>query len=233
MANTLWHLLVKKISLVPRGANQLAAVCLYKSDTPQEERMADKDVATQLADLQAQVATLTKAKADADAAIAKAEVDKQAELKKADDLKKSAEQKAADTSEALVTIQKQLQTAQEQVSALSEEREAEKYATIAKSVPHLGADAGKQLRVIAKALGVEGFQEYLAHQKRVAAELAGSKLLKEIGTDGTGDIDPTVIVEKIAKTLKEKDPTLTDEQAMVRAFHTDAGKAAFGRGGND
>jgi hypothetical protein len=236
MATHLRGLRIRRVALVDKGANQDAFVELFKrADAQEDPLMAEKDVATQLADLQKQVAELTKAKADADAAVVKAEADKQAELKKADDLKKTAEQQAAENTEAVVALRKQLEAATDQVSKLADEREMEKYVTLAKSVPHLGKAevAGKELRAIAKALGAEGFQEYLARQRQVASELAGSKLLKEIGTDGTGDTDPEAVVARIAKTIREKDPTLTEEQAMVRAFQSDAGKAAFRQGGTD
>jgi hypothetical protein len=219
MATILRKLTIRRVALVDAGANQEAFVNLFKRDGD----MADKDTpeAKRLADLEAQVATLTKARADADAATAKAEKDKAAEIAKAEQGKKTAEQVAKEAGEAVVALQKQLTASSEQIAKLAEEREVERFTEIAKSVPHLGKaeESVPQLRAIAKAMDAKAFDAYLVKQRAIAEQLRQSNLLKEIGSNGEGgDGSAASKIAMIAKGLREKDKTLTEEQAYSKAL---------------
>ena len=218
MATILRKLTIRRVALVDAGANQEAFVNLFKRDGD----MVDKETpeAKRLADLEKQVAELTKAKTDADAATAKAEKDKAAEIAKAEQGKKTAEQVAKEAGEAVVALQKQLARDAEQISKLIEEREVELFTEIAKSVPHLGtvAESVPQLRAIAKAMDAKAFDAYLVKQRAIAEQLRQSNLLKEIGSNGEGETDFNSKVEAIAKKLQADDKALTPEQAYAKAL---------------
>ena len=218
MATILRKLTIRRVALVDAGANQEAFVNLFKRDGD----MADKETpeAKRLADLEKQVAELTKAKTDADAATAKAEKDKAAEIAKAEQGKKTAEQVAKEAGEAVTALQKQLTSATDQISKLAEEREVERFTEIAKSFPQMGKAevAVPQLRAIAKALGDEGFKAYRIQQTAIAEQLRQSSLFKEIGANGEGDGSAAGKIATIAKGLREKDKALTEEQAYSKAL---------------
>jgi hypothetical protein len=219
MATILRKLTIRRVALVDAGANQEAFVNLFKRDGD----MADKETpeAKRLADLEKQVAELTKAKTDADAATAKAEKDKAAEIAKAEQGKKTAEQVAKEAGEAVTALQKQLISATDQIGKLAEEREIERFTEIAKSVPHLGpaAESVPQLRAIAKALDTKAFEAYLVKQRAIAEQLRQSNLLKEIGGNGDGDgLEFSAKMATLAKQFQAEDKKLTPEQAYVKAL---------------
>jgi phage-related minor tail protein len=219
MATILRKLTIRRIALVDAGANQEAFVNLFKRDGD----MADKDTpeAKRLADLEAQVATLTKARADAEKAKADKEKADADVIAKAAEAKKTAEDKAREASDAVVALQKQLATNAEQISKLTEEREIERFTEIAKSVPHLGpsVESVPQLRAIAKALDAKAFDAYLVKQRAIAEQLRQSNLLKEIGGNGDGDgLEFSAKMATLAKQFQAEDKKLTPEQAYVKAL---------------
>lgn len=226
MPTRLTGLQIRRVSVVPKGANQEAHLVLFKRDTTEDD-MAGKvqTVEEQLAELTAKVATLTKAKSDADEARLKAE----AEAKKAADAKKSAEDIAKEQKDAVEVLQKQATQAQERVTKLEDEIERQRYLKIAAEVPHLGApdDAAPQLRTIAKALGDEGFKAWLQKQKAFAAQLQGSGLLKETGS-GNGDTgdSPTAKLDTMARTYA-KEKGVPFEKAYAVIIKSDEGKALY------
>ena len=214
MPTRLTQLAIRRVSVVPKGANQEAQLVLFKS----EDGMADKTIEQQVATLTEQVANLTKAKNEADEALRKAEEEKQQAITKAVEEKKTAEEKAKDREAAFVALQKSAEETKTALLKISEEREIERFTTIQKEVPHLGDVAA--IRTIAKAMGPQGFGEYLAKQRAFAKQLAESELFATLGKDGgsEGGGDFNAEVQRIAKSLQQADAKLTPEQAYVKAL---------------
>lgn len=194
MATRLEDLRIRRVALVDKGANQGAQVELFKREG--EAEVADtKQEAVSKADYDALLERVTKA----------------------EQAQRDAEKAAQDKDAAVTALQKQAEDAQQRVVKLEEEREVERFAKIAKDVPHLGS--ATDLRAIAKGMGAEGFAKYLEAQRAVAQQLAESALFQSIGTGGDEeDAGVNARIEKIAKALQEKDPKLTWEQANAEAL---------------
>lgn len=204
MPTTLKNLRIRRVALVDKGANQEAFITLYKRDDAQEvQPMAETTETTQ------PVETVTKA--EHEVAVAKI-----AELEA---LAKAAQERA--------------ETAEAELAKQAEAAEQAEFATRAAAIPFLGETGGETLRQIHKALG-EAYQAFEDTLLGVAKQLEASGLLTEQGTAGTeGGTDFASRSEALAKRFQQEDPSLTFQQAYVKALEDPELKALYAqeRGG--
>jgi len=108
------------------------------------------------------------------------------------------------------------------VATLEAEREFQTFVAKAKALPHL---AGKSTEQIAKLLqaaskGLEGedYESVIKLLVTADAAVAKSALLRDVGSPLPADEDsPEGQLQAIAKNLREKDPSLSEAAAMVKA----------------
>ena len=204
MATQLRKLKIRRVALVDSGSNQEAFVTLFKRDSAQE--VAPMAQETEV------VGTETVAKADFEAAVAKA-TQLEAEVAKA----------AKDRADALADAE----TAKAELAKRDEAIEIAKFATDAKALPIFGDKGGIWLRAIARALGETDYAELHGKLSGVVKQVDASKLFSEIGSNGDGDASsPEGVAAGLAKVLRDADPTLTKEQALSKAYRTPEYKAA-------
>jgi len=213
MATTLKGLKIRRVALVDKGANQEAHVTLFKrDDTPEEETVAEVEKRepemVSKADLEAAIQKAEALEAE------KAEITKQAEAAKAE-----------------------AETVKAELAKRQEAEEIAKYDADAKATPFLGEQGGAWLRVIAKALGDEAYGAFHGKLTGVNAQVEGGALFTERGSNGDGDASsPDAVAEGVAKVIRTNDPTLTKEQALLKAYQTPEVRAAYnvartGKGG--
>ena len=202
MATELRKLRIRRVALVDRGANQDADVELFKRDAPREVDFMAEEQAVSKADLDAALEQVAKAQQE----------------------KADAEAAAAKAAEEAAEVKAEL-------AKRDEAAEVAKYDGEAKALPFLGDKGGVWLRTISKALG----DEYEAFKTAIVsvAKVNEAVLTKELGTAG-GDRanDPNEVAKGIATEILKTEPTLTMEQAMLRAYQNPIVQKAF-QGGTD
>lgn len=224
------------VSLVPAGDNPEAHVVISKADPNinLEDDMGDliskDDLAPEVVEyvegLEEENADLTKSVEDKDAEIETLKAD----LKKAEDsgliVKSEEEQFEALLEKAdpavRVLLKKQaddLKAAQEIAKAEREDRISKEYVAKAESLPMLAEDKaefGGLLRKTAEALG-DDFPKFEQVLKAANEQIAKGNLFEEFGSGG-GQVTVSKSVEAAAAEIRKTEPTLTEEQAIAKAY---------------
>lgn len=251
MATKLTKLRIGELTLCPEGANQGAKVVLMKMADPSKELNMPDDV-KKVADLETQIAELTKSNEKLTADLAKMGKDCEAEkagrekaekdlgeTKKAVDLAKSDEVIKLDdkteirksvVGDAQFAIFKAMndraQAAEQKAEGAVFEKMAE---TVYKNLPGKPDEKGQVLKAIGK-LEKSAADTLTAMLK--AGDEAMAMAMTERGQSGQGIVKsgtPTGDLDDIAKSIKSKEPALTYEQAYAKGLDTPEGAAAYAR----
>lgn len=214
--NNLKDLELEEVSLVDAGANPAAKVVLFKrkddtevkkQDAPQVEatieKTAEPQVDAEKEALQKRVAELEKVLAERDAAD-KAEVEKAA-----------AEKLAADNAK----VTELLDRLEKRVEEHIEKAETSELLKIASKYEILGEKADELAKVLKTVKGTDVYDKIIGNLDRELACVEKAGTFTEIGKRGDGGSygDQTQI-HKFAAEIKKAEPTLTDRQALDKAF---------------
>lgn len=231
------------VSLVPAGDDPLAQVVISKADPthqPQEDDMGDlisKDdldptVVAYIEGLEGENETLAKAVEDAEAENAElqSQIEKMVPAESTpEDIEKAALAKADPAVVAL--IQKQEQRLAEAEAIAKAERDTRldrEFISKAEQMPMLTEDPasfGPVLRRIAENLSAEDAAAVDTVLKAANAQIAAGNLFSTVGVTGATTTVAKAAEAKAAE-IKKADPTLTDEQALAKAYETDPGLLA-------
>lgn len=203
MPTMLKKLKIRRCALVDKGANQEAFVTLFKRDDTQEVPVDDQETAAVEETPVIQEPEVV-AKADYEAVVLK----------------------VAELESAATAAREQAEKATAELAKRDEEIEIAKFVAEAEKLPLFGDKGPSWLRTVAKALG----EDYPAFRERLAAtqeQVQQSALFKEVGSAVAVDAsDPGAVARVLAKRFQESDPSLTNEQAISRAYATPEYKAA-------
>lgn len=212
MGHKLTEIELDEVSLVDAGANPGAHIALFKS---KGDKMNTEELKKALETAEAQTATLTKEKADLEAALAKAKEDAEA-------VKKTAEE--AQTAE--------LKKRDEEIEKLKGDlADAALTAEVEKKFPLTpGTTAEKVAKLKAvRAMTDETVKKSLEKDMETA-EAGLAALAKEKGHSGAGDGEVKTAKEKLdalAKKLSEEQK-ITFEQGFSKAIDTAEGAKLYG-----
>ena len=210
--NTLKDLQLEEVSLVDEGANPAANVILFKrkevetvdkntdtklNKTPEPTVDAEKDA------LQKRITELEKVLAERDAAD-KAEVEKAA-----------AEKLAADNAKVTELLDRLEKRVEEHIA----KAETNELMQVAAKYEILGENADELAKVLKSVKGTDVYDKIISNLDRELAYVEKAGTFKELGKrgDGTGYSNQTQI-QKIAVEIQKADPSLTDRQAIDKAF---------------
>lgn len=207
--NELKNIELEEVSLVDAGANPAANVVLFKRkgvgkvDKKDETKIDEPKIDVEKDALQKRVAELEKVLAERDAAD-KAEVEKAA-----------AEKLAADNAK----VTELLDRLEKRIEEHIEKAESTELMKIAAKYEILGENADELAKVLKSVKGTDVYEKIIANLDRELAYVEKSGVFEEIGKrgDGAGFSDKTQI-QKIAAEIKKADPSLTDRQALDKAF---------------
>jgi hypothetical protein len=242
--------LFDRVDLVDNGANQGAHIVLYKRDSSAETDDITKggkimDVAEIMKSLPEDQQAILKADFDAkDAAVAaaQAEVDvlktaaEDAEKKKKDDEEaaRMAELNKADTEDIWKGVNPAIKERVEKAEAAVAEAVAKTAAaeeTIAKAdfakraaelnaLPIKPEEFGEVLRKISAA-APEQYTKLTEVLKSANEVIKSGKAFEEVGSGQVGEPKGLTAIEKKAEEIMKSEPTLTKEQAFVKAMERD------------
>lgn len=221
--NELTEIQVNEISMVDAGANPEAHIMLFKRK--QEEKPMSKEVKTaevvnkqeevteevkksetvdvEKAELQKRVAELEKALADRDAA-------ERAELEKA------AQEKVAAENAALQETFKRLTA---QLEEHVEKAETSELLKVASKYEILGENADDLVKTFKAAKSAGNYDALIGLLDKSLAAVEKAGTFTEVGKSGYGSASsPQTKIEKIAAEIKKAEPSLTDRQALDKAF---------------
>ena len=213
---------VREVSLVDAGANPEANILFFKrkqeedtmaknETTPKDVNKKDelKETATkseeptvdaEKSELQKRVAELEKALAERDAA------DKAA-------IEKATTDKLAADNAALVET---LERVNKRLETEIEKREDAELMKVAAKYEVIGENADNTFKLLKSLKGTEGYDLLIGTFDKVLAQVEKSGTFKEIGKSGYST--QAVSIEKFAAELRKNDPTLTECQALNKAF---------------
>lgn len=226
------------ISLVPRGDDPLAQVVISKA-APDEEELnmgdeitkddLDEQVVAYIEGLETEVDTLNKSLEDAETArdealeaLAKAE-DNGLIVKSEEEQRKALIEKADPAVRAL--LEKAEKDAEEAATIAKAERDKRlerEYLAKAEEMPHIGEERaafGALLRRMADALSPEDVAEVEKVLKAADAQIEAGAMFSELGRGG-GEVVISKSVEAAANVIRAADPSLTQEQAIAKAYET-------------
>ena len=225
---------VREVSLVDAGANPEANILFFKRKQ-EEESMSKKETTTEVVnkqeELKLDVAPNTEdvSKA-AEAAATKVVTEKEnTELKKrvaeleaqiterdaADKaaVEKAAADKAAADNAALVETLERLNKRLETEIAKREDNELMK---VAAKYEIIGENADNTFKLLKSLKGTENYDLLIGTFDKVLAQVEKSGTFNEIGKSGYNS--QAVSIEKIAAEIRKNDPSLTERQALDKAF---------------
>lgn len=210
--NKLKDLRLEEVSLVDAGANPAANVILFKrkevetvdkntdtklNKTPEPTVDAEKDA------LQKRITELEKVLAERDAAD-KAEVEKAA-----------AEKLAADNAKVTELLDRLEKRVEEHIA----KAETNELMQVAAKYEILGENADELAKVLKSVKGTDVYNKIISNLDRELAYVEKAGTFKEIGKGGgMGGYDAQTQIQKIASEIQKADPTLTDRQALDKAF---------------
>ena len=207
--NKLSNLNLEEISLVDEGANPAANVVLFKRkevNTVEKNTETKNDKPTVDAEkdaLQKRVAELEKVLAERDAAD-KAEIEKAA-----------AEKLAAENAK----VTELLDRLEKRVEEHIEKAETNELMQVAAKYEILGENADELAKVLKSVKGTDVYNKIISNLDRELAYVEKAGTFKEIGKGGgMGGYDAQTQIQKIASEIQKADPTLTDRQALDKAF---------------
>ena len=247
MPSALTELEVDEVSLVPKGANQMAKVALFKRDSGEEKTMGEKFVAlfkswfgsdevqaVFKADEKLPVACdhtgLMKADGDGYATCPKCgekiqmkgkEKDMTDETKKAaDEVAKALSQDIEEIKKALDVVNAEKAELAKQLKTEQDARATREFVEKASKYARVGmnaSDLGALLKTVSEKCGADTLAS-VEKLVKGANEISRLSLLSEIGKSSSRPIDsPTGRLEVIAKEMMAKDPKLTLEKAITTA----------------
>lgn len=202
--NNLKDLELEEVSLVDAGANPAAKVVLFKRKDDTEVKKQDApQVEAEKEALQKRVAELEKVLAERDAAD-KAEVEKAA-----------AEKLAADNAKVTELLDRLEKRVEEHIT----KAETTELLKIASKYEILGEKADELAKVLKTVKGTDVYDKIIGNLDRELACVEKAGTFTEIGKRGDGGSygDQTQI-HKFAAEFKKSDPSLTDRQALDKAF---------------
>lgn len=207
--NKLSNLNLEEISLVDEGANPAANVVLFKRkevNTVEKNTETKNDKPTVDAEkdaLQKRVAELEKVLAERDAAD-KAEIEKAA-----------AEKLVAENAK----VTELLDRLEKRVEEHIEKAETNELMQVAAKYEILGENADELAKVLKSVKGTDVYNKIISNLDRELAYVEKAGTFKEIGKGGgMGGYDAQTQIQKIASEIQKADPTLTDRQALDKAF---------------
>ena len=224
---------VKEISLVDAGANPEANILFFKRKQ-EEESMAKKETTTEVVkqeelnlDVADKAEDVSKA---AETAATKVVTEKEnTELKKrvaeleaqlaerdaADKaaVEKAAADKAAADIAALVETLERLNKRLETEIAKREDNELMK---VAAKYEVIGENADNTFKLLKSLKGTENYDLLIGTFDKVLAQVEKSSAFNEIGKSGYNS--QAVSIEKFAAQIRKADPSLTERQALDKAF---------------
>lgn len=212
MGYVIEELRLDNVDLVDKGANQAAFVQLWKRDSQGEgEANMPKDGAPTVEELQ-------KALADEQAAKAKLE----------QDLADAAKQNATEVEKALTAEREARETLEKQLQAEVARREKNEAIDLVKTRYAHIAKADDLAEPVAIAKRTLDPKVWAAIDKALAdASASYAKVFGELGhsDDGQPSVASGEGLGAIAKSLRDKDPTLSEARARILAADTPEGKA--------
>ena len=213
------ELQVDEVSLVDEGANPEAHILFFKRK--EEKSMAKNEKAAEVVKQETAAEEVAKSEPTVDAE--KAELQKRvAELET-----KLAERDAADKAAIEKAAQEKLAADNAEISAAFERLnqrlethikkvENDELLKVASKYEILGEKAEELAPVLKKMKAAGVYDEFIGKLDRELALVKKSGTFDEIGKTGTNSAQ--VSIEKIAKQLMAADPTLTERQAIDKAF---------------
>lgn len=217
MPTRLKGLKLTRIDLVDKGANADAIVALFKRDTEENETVTNEEYQAKVAELEAQVAEITKRADAAEAKLAEADApaDPPDPIAKADPAVR----------ELIAKLEDRAEKSEARVSKMEEERARTEYIAKAQEFsPIMGPadDFGPTLRKIAGVLTDEEMHEFTKRLRSMVEVGKTSAVFKELGVDGEPDEGDKY--DQMRKRAVAAYPDDTPETAVTKYLKTDEGR---------